>query len=229
MIDTDHAGRHDVRACVGGHGRSLQRVLKMSGNSIRNNTSGQVYRLRTALVNDVFVRNVGSSSKMSRAVLRSIGIHAARVGSSSKMSRAVLRSIGIHAARGQDGGCLGLFIFMQHAARTVGVLVWSWSAPVPHRSSSHQGPRRRPFGSGRDSASDARVSWLKSSRRAPAPRKIVSPCCRARISRRVQNRQNRCQLICSGRIGVSSFVRRKNELTPIVCCDMDVALCLAKK
>ena len=98
MIDTDHAGRHDVRACVGGNGRSLQRVLKMSGNSIRNNTSGQVYQFRTALVNDVLVKNVASSSKMSRAVLRSIGIH---------------------AARGQDGGCLGLW----SAARTVGVLV----------------------------------------------------------------------------------------------------------
>src|SRR5271166_5104089 len=59
----------------------------MSGNSIRNNTSGHVYRFWTALVNDVFVRIVGSSSKMSRAVLRSIGIH---------------------AASGQNGGCLGL-------------------------------------------------------------------------------------------------------------------------
>ena len=70
MIDTDLVGRHDLRACVGGHGRSLQRVLKVSGSNVRKTTSEQKYRFLIALVNALL-------SKMLRAP-RSMVFPAAR-------------------------------------------------------------------------------------------------------------------------------------------------------
>lgn len=43
MINTDLVGGNDLRACVGGHGKSLQRILKKRGGSVRRTTSGQAY------------------------------------------------------------------------------------------------------------------------------------------------------------------------------------------
>ena len=64
MINTDLVGGHDLRACVGGHGKSLQRILKKPGGSVRQTTSGQAYPFRLTPVKDVLVKNIASSSQM---------------------------------------------------------------------------------------------------------------------------------------------------------------------